>query len=96
MDVVGQRIAAFLGKNGRATLKRLVENEFGLRAATPAGDAATERSPGWDREEDRLGDRPGHVIPGLQGLLSDRLGSSASSGKGWRAAFANSRRCRCA
>ncbi len=35
MDVVGQKIAAFLGKNGRATLKKLVEKELGSTGRDP-------------------------------------------------------------
>jgi hypothetical protein len=35
VDAVGQRITAFLGKNGRATLKRLVEKELGAKGHDP-------------------------------------------------------------
>jgi site-specific DNA recombinase len=35
LDAVGQRIAAFLGRNGRATLRRLVEKELGAKGPDP-------------------------------------------------------------
>ena len=35
MDLVGKRIASFLGKNGRAILKKLVERELGAKSRDP-------------------------------------------------------------
>ena len=75
MDQVGQRIAAFLGKNGRTTLGRLVERELGAKGhdSRPEMQRLQARLEGITTKIDSVIDLAASS-PDCKDLLSDRLG----------------------
>ena len=75
MDAVGQRISTFLGKNGRATLRRLVEKELGTQGHDPRPEMRRLKA-----RLEEIATKADSVIdlaassPDCKDLLSDRLG----------------------
>ena len=75
VDAVGRRITSFLGKNGRATLKRLVVKELGSNGRDPSPEIRrlTTRLKGISTKTDSVIDLAASS-PDCKDLLSDRLG----------------------